>query len=567
MKPRFPRIIGFLSKHYKSRLWLCVGISSLALLSESIGVLSILPIIATVIGQQNGTGDDPLSNAISNVFSALSLTPSLPLLLTVFFLGIMLKACLNLIAIQQAGYASAAVARDIRNELVSGLMQARWSHFINLRIGEMTNLVTGEPDRVAHAFPALVRFIAAVFQVLLYTILSFFASPAVAITAFTVGGLIFLCIRKLIHIYQQVCAEQARERSALADRVTQILNGFKSIKAMALEQRVEPLLTAGTERLSALYRKEILSKATLQSVFEPAFALCLCLGVIMFTVVYPQPLAQLMFMAILLQRLMSHMSTLQGAYQNLTAFDGILDQYSAHKSTLANVFENIRSVTTIPDWKEIRLENISFSYNETPVLKNISAAFPDTGLSVILGPSGTGKSTMLDILAGLQKPSVGRITLDGILLPYENIYAYRSHIGYLPQESVLLNDSIRQNITLGDARFTESDIKEAIEAAGLSETIAHFPEGIETIVGERGGRLSGGQRQRLMLARALLRKPSLLLLDEPLSALDTETSQALCNTLDKLKSHLAIIAVSHQKEILRVADNVYEMNKGYLQRK
>ncbi len=566
MTRRLPRITGFIMRRYPGLLWRCVGLSTLALLFESVGLLSILPIIALVLdGQSAGAPPDAMTSAVREAFAALSLKPSMPLLLGIFFTGILLKSLLNIIALHEAGRASSIVARDVRDELVTGLMEARWPYFVSLRIGEMSNLITGEPDRLGFAFPALVRFISALFQVFLYAGLSFIASPLVAGAAFVIGGAIFFCIRALVRIHRDVCALQATERSRLADQVTQILNGIKSIKAMNLQGTLSPLLTHSTERLGMLYRREVMSKAALQSVFEPAFALCLCFGVIMFTIVWPQPLAQLMFMAILLQRLMSYMSVFQTAYQSLTGFDGILDTYKRHRIQLASVREPAGSVTPLPDWRMLELSGIGFSYDERTVLDGLSARFPANSLTVILGPSGAGKSTLLDVLTGLQLPQSGRLSLDGETLAEGQFAAYRSRLGYLPQEPVLLNDTIRANVTLHRSGYTDGDILDALTLAGLDLGAKHFPEGLDTVVGERGGRLSGGQRQRLMLARALVRKPALLLLDEPLSALDAETATQLCRTFGRLKSTVTIIAVSHQRDIIDVADTVFVLRSGRLE--
>ncbi len=562
---RLPRIAGFLLARYPRLVWRCVGLSTLALLFESIGLLSILPVIALVLDGQNADmPPDAMTTAIRQAFAAVSLTPSMPLLLGVFFTGILLKSVLNVLSLHEAGRASSVVARDVRDELVTGLMEARWPYFVSLRIGEMSNLITGEPDRLGFAFPALVRFISALFQVFLYAGLSFIASPLIAASAFIIGGAIFFCIRALIRIHRDVCALQATERSKLADRVTQILNGIKSIKAMNLQGTLSPLLTQSTEKLGVLYRREVLSKATLQSMFEPAFALCLCFGVVMFTIVWPQPLAQLMFMAILLQRLMSYMSVFQTAYQNLTGFDGILDAYKRHRDQLAAVREPSGDGPTLPDWRVLELSNISFGYDERSVLDGLSARFPASSLTVVLGPSGAGKSTLLDVLTGLQIPQSGHMLLDAAPLEENRFAAYRSRLGYLPQEPVLLNDTIRANVTLHRSGYTDDDILEALKLAGLVIDEKHFPEGLDTTVGERGGRLSGGQRQRLMLARALVRKPALLLLDEPLSALDAETAAQLCETFGRLKSQVTIIAVSHQRDIIAVADTVFTLRDGRL---
>jgi len=149
-------------------------------------------------------------------------------------------------------------------------------------------------------------------------------------------------------------------------------------------------------------------------------------------------------------------------------------------------------------------------------------------------------------------------------LPLERLdwRAWRRMIGYVPQDTVLLHDSVRSNVTLGDPELTEADAIAALRAAGVWSVVSEMPEGIETIVGERGGKLSGGQRQRVAIAHALAHKPRVLILDEATSALDPETEAAICRTLEGLRGELTIVAISHQSPLVEVADRVYRMAAG-----
>jgi len=135
-------------------------------------------------------------------------------------------------------------------------------------------------------------------------------------------------------------------------------------------------------------------------------------------------------------------------------------------------------------------------------------------------------------------------------------------IGYVPQETVLLHDSVRNNVTLGDPELTEADAVAALTAAGIWDLVRDLPEGLDTVVGERGGKLSGGQRQRVAIARALVHRPRLLILDEATSALDPETEAAICRTLENLRGELTIVAISHQSPLVDVADRVYRIGEG-----
>lgn len=180
----------------------------------------------------------------------------------------------------------------------------------------------------------------------------------------------------------------------------------------------------------------------------------------------------------------------------------------------------------------------------------------------LTGESGSGKSTIADLVIGLIAPRQGRILVDGVCLNDIDLDAWRKTIGYVPQDNLLLHDTVYANVTLGDTSLMEADVLRALEAAGAADFVAAMADGMHTVVGERGARLSGGQRQRIMIARALAHRPSLLVLDEATSALDPASEAGICETLAGLKGRLTILAVTHQSALREVADRVYQVGNG-----
>jgi ATP-binding cassette, subfamily C, bacterial len=205
---------------------------------------------------------------------------------------------------------------------------------------------------------------------------------------------------------------------------------------------------------------------------------------------------------------------------------------------------------------------VSFVYGENTVLNGVSVEIPARQLTCLLGESGAGKTTIADLVIGLVQPSEGRVLIDGQPLDSLDLASWRRSIGYVPQESLLLHDTVMHNVTLGASGLNENDVEQALRSAGAWDFVNRMPEGILSVVGERGARLSGGQRQRIMIARALAHHPKLLILDEATSALDPETEQAICAILSNLKNQITILAVSHQSALAEIADRVYRLAKG-----
>ena len=211
---------------------------------------------------------------------------------------------------------------------------------------------------------------------------------------------------------------------------------------------------------------------------------------------------------------------------------------------------------------EIVLEGIGVTRSARQVLSGLDLTIPARRLTVLTGPSGGGKSTILDLILGILPPSRGRVRVDGADLDHLHRASWRSMIGYVPQDLWLFNETIRKNVTLGDDSFEEPQIVEALRAAGAWQFVEPLPRGIESDCGEQGARLSGGERQRIMLARSLIRNPSLLVLDEPTTALDPELERGLAETLKTLSERVTVVAVSHQPALWAVADVVWEVDGG-----
>jgi len=218
--------------------------------------------------------------------------------------------------------------------------------------------------------------------------------------------------------------------------------------------------------------------------------------------------------------------------------------------------------------QELRLENVSFRYDETsrPAIRNLNLAIPRGASVGVVGPTGAGKSTLIDLLTGLLPPTEGRITVDERDLR-TCTRGWQAQLGYVPQDPHLLDDTIRRNIALGveDRDIDEQALERAVRSAQLAPLLRGLPEGLETVVGERGVRLSGGERQRVAIARALYRAPSTLIFDEATSALDNLTEQALSATLEGLRGEKTIILIAHRLSTVRSCDLLFFLVDGQLE--
>jgi ATP-binding cassette subfamily B protein len=211
----------------------------------------------------------------------------------------------------------------------------------------------------------------------------------------------------------------------------------------------------------------------------------------------------------------------------------------------------------------VEFKGVTFAYpSHGPVLKDINAVIRKGRMTAFVGESGTGKSTLVDLLIGFYEPNKGEITLDGTSLFEYNILSFRQRIGFVPQDSFLFNNTIRNNLLWSHEKATEKEVVEACKLANAHDFIMEMPNDYDTVVGDRGVRLSGGQRQRIALARALLRKPELLILDEATSSLDSQSETLIQQAIEEIAHQTTIVSIAHRLSTIAKADWIYVLEDG-----
>jgi len=280
------------------------------------------------------------------------------------------------------------------------------------------------------------------------------------------------------------------------------------------------------------------------------------------------PTGGLLLLLFLFARIMPMLSGLQQNYQQflamLPAFETVTEMQA--RCEAAAEPQPVRSEGF--ELREgIRFESVSFAYEESGnplIVSHLDLTIRAGETTALVGPSGAGKSTIADLVMGLIKPHKGRVLVDEKPLGVEQMRAWRSRIGYVPQDTFLFHDTVRANLLWAYPEASDEDICEALRLAAAEDFVSRLPEGMKTVVGDRGVRLSGGERQRLALARALLRKPSLLILDEATSNLDSENEKRIQDAIERLHGSMTILLITHRLFTIRCADVIHVLERGRL---
>ena len=541
----------------------------LAGVAEGVGLSGLLPLISIAIGKQTGAqggtlvGSSGLERAVDETLAAIGLSPTLGVLLTIITLAIILKSIFILVAKKRIGYTVAQVATDLRLSLLRSLLVTKWEYYIRQPVGVLTNAMATEANRTSKAYASGITMIAFLIQATVYAGVALLVSWRATLLAVAVGLLIAYVLSHLVKKARRAGVRQTELMKSLIRHLTDTLLSIKPLKAMARESRVDALLAKKTKHLNKALKKQVLTSETLKASQEPLLMVIAAMGLYAALNYWHVELPKLMVLTFLLVRVVKQLNKVQDQYQQMAIFE------SGYWSLKESIREAKRASETEVGSKfpsldrGVCFDRVSFTYDQEWVLRNASFDFPSGLFTAIVGPSGVGKTTVVDLLIGLFRPQEGEIFIDDLPLAKVDLKRWRKMIGYVPQETLLLHDTILINVTLGDAELTEADAEQALRAAEAWEFVAAMPSGVHSSVGERGTMLSGGQRQRIAIARALVHKPKLLILDEPTSALDPISEAAICKTLGHLRGRgITILAISHQPTIMNIADRTYQLQDG-----
>lgn len=566
-----------------AQFFFVLALTSAAAFFDSFGVLLFLPILEK---NNNGSSDLLSSSSQGNEIGIMHYFNSFFKFIGVEFdtLNILLFMCVAFIIKGLFTFLShrySAILRStliltLKTDLIDKIQSLDYVYFVGKDSGTFANLVNEQVSKTTITFTHFVNtathFITAIF----YIGSAFFVSPTFGIVASILGVGVIFVFRGISNLVRSMSLANSDVTSELTQLTIEMVSNFKYLKSTRSFDKVNEKIKTLVIKLKDYQFKTGVAEALTMSVREPFLAVVLALILFVQINVLAVDLSITLIAMLLFYRGMNSIFNAQRSWQNTLEFSGSIDFLNRNLNDFKYDHTNIGGTeSTNADWSKIVFEDVSFDYhrkNSKRVLSEVSLFIPRNKISVILGRSGSGKTTIVDLIIGLVKPTEGSIFIEDCNGNRLFGFSKLNSVGYVSQDTVAFTDTIENNITLWNTQKLESDImhdrlKQATEIAGLEGFISKLPDGLQTQMGDRGMQLSGGQKQRVFLARELFKQPEILILDESTSALDITTEQEVLEKLNAFKGKMTIIFVTHREKIVELADHIIDLNQTQIKSK
>lgn len=535
---------------------------------EGVTLAALLPLLSTLGSQAGQAATDRVSSIFNALFALVGQPPTPAGIGALVALLILASACVYMLQAFITSRLHAAYIASWQRRLLTAFLEADYSFFRHRRASDLIAAVTTESVRLGLGFIQANIIVTSVLFIAIQAAIAFFVAPLVVGLLVILAGLLFLMTRPLAARARDIGRETTELNADLLADSNEFLSGAKFVKATSTETRAITRLSTVVYHLQRVTFKNSFDGHLVRAAFEYPGGLAMVALIVAAPTLLGVDVGVILVVVAMFVRLFPRITGLRQSMQ-------ILGVCLPALGTTAKLIQEAKNQTESIDCKEpagwkhdgparIDLENVSVVAEGSTILKDVTLAIPPGSFVAITGTTGSGKTTLLDCILGLRKPTTGRIFIDGISLNELPGKTWRNGIGYLGQDPVLFNSSIADNLRWIRPETTDDEIYSALKSAA-AEFVKEIPLGLNTTVGDHGGRLSGGERQRIALARALIGNPRVLVLDEATSALDAETEESVTKALAAMKGRITILAITHRPALVREADFVIHLEGGLLQ--
>jgi ABC-type multidrug transport system fused ATPase/permease subunit len=544
-----------------------VVLGVLSSLAEGIGISLFVPLLNTLNSGSaptalNSTGNQ-LVDALNQFLHSIPPDRRLWVVAAGIFVSIFLKSALSYAYTALYGWLDARISHRLRAGIFERLLQVDYRFLENDQSGKLFNTLATETWRTSQGLSIVVDTIITLCTLCVYTALLLLISWQLTLVVGVVMFAISLVVKLLTRRVDALGRRATEANSHLAERMVEGLWGMKVIRTFGRESYEKERFDVISERVSTTFMKLGLLGSAVNPIYE-VLAAALLVVILLSTLSVPGNLPLILVFILVLYRLQPRIKAIDEARLRLISLA------PAVENVIALLPDNDK--TSLPDgvipFRDLRdgifFQDVTFSYNkdEKPALQNVSFCIPAGKTTALVGPSGAGKSTIIDLVLRFYQPEEGEVRLDDEPLRNMKLAAWRERVALVSQDVYLFNTTIGDNIAYGKLGATREEVIAAAKQADAHDFISRLPQGYDTPVGERGVRLSGGQKQRLTLARAIVRDPEVLILDEATNALDSISENVIQEALDQLSGTRTIILVAHRLATIERADHVIVLEEG-----
>lgn len=543
-----------------------VLLTVLSAFTESFGLLLLVPLVVAA-GVVDG-GESGLTDGVASALDSIGIPFTLGWMLVVYVVLVSIGAAVGWARAVVTARLQYAFVDSLRLRLFDAVARADWRFHLDRRRSDISHVVTSDVSRVQSGTSVALDLFARAVTTVGYLIVAFrLSAPTSALALGLLLGIVAV-LWPTVRRSRRLGTKQTRfGRQAFAAQ-SDFLEALKLAKSHGNEDRhVEAYADRVRELRASMVDHQRLtarSNALMQAGIAASVAVLAWVAVTRFDTPGPELLA----LIAVISRLAPTASTGLNRAQLVA---NMLPAYANANELLADALDAVEEDPAVPAEDEaapfeeaVELHAVSFSYvADRPTLESIDLRIAAGTTVALVGPSGAGKTTIGDVVLGLLEPSSGAVRIDGVDLREMGQAAWRKQVAYVPQESYLFHDTLRENILwAAHEDLSDADIEQLVDAAALGPVVAALTEGLDTVVGDRGHRLSGGERQRVALARALARRPALLVLDEATSALDDANERSVQEAIDGLHGSVAMLVIAHRLSTIRNADEIIVLDAG-----
>lgn len=562
---KFFNIVRLINRGYGEYKYRILFLSVLGLLNgilEGLGVSALIPLFSLITGSIPAE-DNFILKLIRGFFATLGITWSVKYLL-IFVAVLFIAKALALAASAFVDLKTMTGYQErLKKRLMRAMLMADWRHLAKQKLGHLETMLMVNTSSAAALLGQLGNIAVIFSSLLVYVLVAINISPLITLVAVVIGGGIFLIIWPVFRQIKAVARELDNSNKNISHHVGENILGIKTVKAMSVEAEVTQTSEQLFTRIRELQIKQGLYGVFRGSIFQPA---SIILILVIFAFSYKLPgfnLASFFAVMYLVKQIFSYIEQLQKKILSVNSIVPYFQSVVAYEDKALRATEKNPGSQPFAFNKSLEFKNVQFNYQPTTeVLRDINFTVNKGEMIGLIGASGAGKTTIVDLLLRLLEPTTGQILLDGRSAEEIDLIDWRHHIGYVSQDIFLINDTLENNIRFHDATMSEQTIMAAAQMANIDDFIKQCPEGLQTVVGERGVTLSAGQRQRIIIARVLARRPQILVLDEATSALDNESELKIQEVIRSLKGKITVVAIAHRLSTIIDSDRLLILDQG-----